>query len=65
MTRYDNNHNHPLCGVPQDVLDCARAALSIAADDKVLDHDEVESVADMIVSYLHEDGYITWENRNK
>lgn len=63
MTRYDEYPEHPLYGVPQDVLDAARSVLDGAAEWKDVMQSMVEPLADAVVMRLHEAGFITWPGK--
>jgi len=58
MTRYDAYPDHPLCGIPQMVLDVARATLHEHAREIRMDPEDVEPIADAIVADLVRTGYI-------
>ena len=63
MTRYDDVPDHPLAGVPQAVLDVSRRVLREAAEERDVDPELAEPLADLIVWRLHESGYVTWPGR--
>ena len=58
MTRYDEVPGHALAGVPQDVLDVARAVLLSAAFINDVDDEQSEPIADAVVAALREAGFI-------
>ena len=60
MTEYDKYSDHPLHGVPEEVLKVARDQMAEAGSEFGMDAGDVESVADAIVSALNTHGYITW-----
>lgn len=51
-TRYDAYPDHPLCGVPQEILDAAREVMAGAAEWKDVDPEMVEPLADAVVAAL-------------
>lgn len=64
MTRYDEWPNHPLAGVPQEILDVARAVTDEAADVcHDIDPELSWPLADAIVLQLHVAGHLTWAER--
>jgi len=60
VTEYDEFEDHPLAGVPQEVLDVARAVTAEAAQWDCVAVDEADPVADSVVAQLHRAGFITW-----
>lgn len=63
MTRYDAYPDHPLNGVPQEVLDVARIATDAAEMTKDLYEGHSRALADAVVSHLHGAGFITWPGK--
>lgn len=58
MTEYDAYPDHPLCGVPQEVLDVARKPVRDAAERHDVDSDVADPIADAVVAQLAEHGYL-------
>lgn len=57
-TRYDEFPNHPLAGVPQEVLDCAREVVRTVAVEDVHLATLADSLADAVVAELRIKGFI-------
>ncbi len=57
-TRYDDYPDHPLCGVDQEILDCARESIYPAVKTKDVDADMADPIADGVVSALRQRGYL-------
>lgn len=56
-TRYDDHPEHPLFGIPQEVLDAARTRVRECVD-ALSDPEDADPIADSVVSALHEEGFI-------
>ncbi len=57
MSRYDEIPGHPLCGVPDQVLDAARQATQEAVEYGDLDAEHSEPIADSVVLKILLAGY--------
>ena len=62
-SRYDAFPNHPLCGVPQEILDAARHVMSEAAASNDVDPDMVDPIADSVVMGLLP--WLHWDAQRK
>lgn len=60
---YADFPTHPLCHVPESVLEVARDVMRQAIVWKDVDVDMAEPLADAVVADLVEAGYITWPGR--
>lgn len=62
-TRYDAYPEHPLYGVPQEVLDVAREVMDEAVEVRDVTESVSHPLADAVVSQLVQAGYITWPGK--
>lgn len=59
-TRYDAYPDHPLYGVPQEVLDAAREVMAEAVECHDVSAELADPLADAVVMSMHKGGFVTW-----